>query len=251
MKGLDILYRIHSGLPRQGPGSTECTARAFRHVNLQNMHPLVLDIGCGSGASALVLSRLTGGTVVAVDNHQPFLVELKERAWALQGPGRKEVQPLQASMSSLPFLNGSFDLIWSEGAAYLMGFEEALLSWRPLLKREGFLVVSEVTWLECNPPEEIRSYWEANYPAIASDSSHIETIARSGYVLHRSFTLPESTWWNYYRLLQGKMRKFRREYADDPVAQSVLDEIDEEIGMYENYHGSYGYRMYVMEKRDD
>src|SRR5690606_9762795 len=108
---------------------------------LQNMHPLVLDIGCGSGASALVLSRLTGGTVVAVHNHQPFLVELKERAWALQGPGRKEVQPLQASMSSLPFLNGSFDLIWSEGAAYLMGFEEALLSWRPLLKREGFLVV--------------------------------------------------------------------------------------------------------------
>lgn len=251
MNAQEALFMVHSGLPRLAPGSNECTTRAFRSVRLDVSHPLILDIGCGSGASALLLSRLSRGTVVAVDFHRPFLFEMMERAWALLGPGRTGVQPVQASMNALPFREQCADLVWSEGSSYLMGFAHALASWRPLLKRGGFLVVSEVTCMEGNPPGEIRAYWEANYPGIATDASHREMISGAGYVLHHSFTIPESAWWNYYRPLQGRMRKFRREYAGDAAVQVVLDEIEEEIRMYETYHASYSYVMYIMERRDD
>ncbi len=251
MNELEALYLVHSGLPRLGPGSNECTTRAYRSVRLESASPVIIDIGCGSGASALVLSRLSRGTVIAVDDHRPFLVDLMERAWALLGPGYGSVQPVQASMNSLPLRKECADLIWSEGAIYLMGFADGLVSLRPLLKRGGFLVVSEVTWLKSGVPEEIRTYWAAHYPGIASDTSHRDMIARSGFVLRDSFQLPGSAWWNYYRPLQGRMRKFRREYADDSVVQKVLDEIDEEIGMFERFQDSYGYVMYVMEKPDE
>jgi ubiquinone/menaquinone biosynthesis C-methylase UbiE len=251
MNALEALYLVHSGLPRLGPGSNECTTRAYRSIRLESANPVIIDIGCGSGASALVLSRLSGGTVIAVDDYRPFLVELKERAWALLGPGYGGIQAVQASMDSLPLREGCADLIWCEGAIYLKGFATGLASWRPLLKRGGFLVVSEVTWQKSAVPEEVRSYWAANYPGIATDSTHREIIARSGYVLRDSFPLPVSAWWNYYRPLQGRMRKFRREYADDSVVQEVLDGIDEEIGMFERFQDSYGYVMYVMEKPDE
>ncbi|HOT04453.1 MAG TPA: class I SAM-dependent methyltransferase [Methanolinea sp.] len=250
MNALEALYLIHSGLPRLGPGSNECTTRAYRSVRLETSSPIIVDTGCGSGASALVLSRLSGGTVIAVDNYRPFLLDLRGRAWALLGPRQSGIQPIQASMGSLPLRKECVDLVWSEGAIYLMGFAEGLVSWRPLLKKGGFLVVSEVIWLKSDVPDEIRSYWTANYPGIASDASHRDTIAKSGFVLRDSFPLPASAWWNYYRPLQGRMRKFRREYADDASVQQVLDEIEEEIGMFERYQDSYTYVMYILEKPD-
>ncbi|MCU0633079.1 MAG: class I SAM-dependent methyltransferase [Methanolinea sp.] len=250
MNALEVLYRVHAGLPRQGPGSVECTTYAYKSITLHSSAPVIMDIGCGSGASALVLSRLSKGTVAAVDNHLPFLRELRERAWALHGPARGGVQPVQASMASLPVREESVDLIWSEGSAYIMGFAHALGSLQPLLKPGGFLALTEVTWLVDDPPAEICSYWKENYPGIVTDARHRETIAGSGFLLRHSFTLPESAWWNYYHPLQGRMRRFRQEYAEDPVAQDVLDEIDREIAMYEKYHESYGYVMYIMEKQD-
>ena len=250
MNALEALYLVHSGLPRMGPGSNECTTRAYRSVRLESSNPLIVDTGCGSGASSLVLSRLSGGTVISVDSYRPFLLDLRARAWALLGPRQGGIQPIQASMGSLPLRKECADLIWSEGAIYLMGFEQGLASWRPLLKKGGSLVVSEVTWLKSEVPKEIRSYWAANYPGIATDASHRDTIARSGFVLQDSFPLPPSAWWNYYRPLQGRMRKFRREYADDAIVQKVLDEIDEEIGMFERFQAFYGYVMYIMEKPD-
>jgi len=32
-----------------------------------------VDIGCGPGMQTLELARISGGRIVAVDNHQPFL----------------------------------------------------------------------------------------------------------------------------------------------------------------------------------
>ena len=74
-------------------------------------------------------------------------------------------------------LQGSFDVIWSEGAAYILGFEKALRSWRPLLASAGHVAVTEVTWLHSDPPADLRRFWETEYPAItdaaeATFSSH-------------------------------------------------------------------------------
>ena len=43
------------------------------------------------------------------------------------------------------------DLIWAEGSAYIMGFEQAYRSWRRLLRRGGYLAATELVWLEAIP----------------------------------------------------------------------------------------------------
>ncbi|MEJ2636555.1 MAG: class I SAM-dependent methyltransferase, partial [Calditrichia bacterium] len=77
---MELFFEIHSDLPRQGPGNFESTQKAFTLLKGIPPEPLILDMGCGPGMQTLALARLSGGTVTAVDNHQPFLDELENRA---------------------------------------------------------------------------------------------------------------------------------------------------------------------------
>jgi ubiquinone/menaquinone biosynthesis C-methylase UbiE len=63
-----------------------------------------------------------------------FLGHLQERAAAGQA---RRIQTVAADMQRLPFRDGGFDLIWSEGAAYVMDFDAALAAWRPLARAGG------------------------------------------------------------------------------------------------------------------
>ena len=74
-------------------------------------------------------------------------------------PGRPSPRPAcrigsprsEGDMRQLDFEPASFDLIWCEGAAYIMGVEAALRAWRPLLKPGGRLALSEAAWLRPEP----------------------------------------------------------------------------------------------------
>jgi len=75
-----LFYQIFEGLPRQGPGNAESTRKAFLCLKEIAPHPRILDIGCGSGAQTLELARLCSCDIVAVDQHQPFLDILRQKA---------------------------------------------------------------------------------------------------------------------------------------------------------------------------
>lgn len=47
-------------------------------------------------------------------------------------------------MFELPFSANTFDIIWSEGAIFIIGFEQGLREWKPFLKLGGYLVLSEL-----------------------------------------------------------------------------------------------------------
>jgi SAM-dependent methyltransferase len=137
----DLFYRIFESLFRQGPGCREATHKAFLHLPPLPDDAAILDIGCGSGAQTRNLAAVTSGTITAVDNHQPFLDAIA--AWADQNGLQGRIRTIRASMDNLPFEPGQFDLIWSEGAIFIMGFEQGLTAWRQLVKRGGCLVVSD------------------------------------------------------------------------------------------------------------
>jgi len=119
-----LFYHIFESLPRQGPGCREATRKAFLQLPALPDDAAILNIGCGSGAQTRDLAALTSGTITAVDNHQPFLDALASRANMDGLHGR--VTTVCASMDKLPFEPGQFDLIWSEGAIFIMGFEQGL-----------------------------------------------------------------------------------------------------------------------------
>ncbi|MBF4390639.1 class I SAM-dependent methyltransferase, partial [Vibrio anguillarum] len=80
----------------------------------------------------------------------------------------ERISPVCASMTELPFQAKSFDAIWAEGCVYIMGMENALKQWKPLLKDNGVLMVSDLVWLTDSPNEETKQYWLADYPDIQS-----------------------------------------------------------------------------------
>ena len=74
---------------------------------------------------------------------------------------------------------GSVNLIWSEGAAYILGLEESLRRWRPLLASEGLMAVTECTWLTDNPPEEAKAFWSYRSQLESKPFSQAEAIQLS------------------------------------------------------------------------
>ena len=61
-------------------------------------------------------------------------------------------------MFNLKFEDGSFDIIWSEGAIFVIGFEKGLREWRRLLTPDGYVAVSELSWLQSDVPKEAKTY---------------------------------------------------------------------------------------------
>jgi len=75
-----FVFTLHEGLPRQGPGSSECTRKAFSFLSGLPARPEILDIGCGAGMQTIELARLCPGCrITAVDIHQPFLARFIKR----------------------------------------------------------------------------------------------------------------------------------------------------------------------------
>jgi len=238
-----VFWEIHSDLPREAPGSDVSTMQALGMLPHLPASPRILDIGCGPGAQTIALARISHGAITAVDTHQPFLDDLARRATSAGVAGH--IQTRNASMFELKF-DEPFDLLWSEGAIYIIGFERGLREWRSLLKPGGFVAVTEISWLKPNPPEAVYRFWSEAYPAMATIEENLARLSAAGYRSLGHFTLPESNWWdNYYHPMAARIEMLRQKYPDNPEAQSALDAEYAEIELYRQYSDWYGYVFYV------
>ncbi len=242
----EIFFEIHKDLPREGPGRDRYPRRAFEMLPPMG-NPRILDIGCGPGGQTLALSRLSGGEITAIDTHEPYLDRLREKIDAADVGGR--VRALNLSMFEMEFDEESFDLIWSEGAIYIIGFERGLREWKRLIRPGGFLVVHDVAWIRPDPPEEIVKFWAEGYPAIRTAEENIRRIDDGGYRLLGHFTLPEDAWWvEYYEPLEKRVARLREKYRGDADALEILESERVEIDMYKKYKAWYGSVFFVMQR---
>ncbi len=243
---MDIFWEIHQDLPREGPGEDASTRRAFQALPGLPPRPQIVDMGCGPGMQTLELARLTGGQILAIDTHQPFLDDLQRRAAAA---GLAEcISTCQVSMENPPCAPGSLDLIWSEGAIYNIGFFDGLRRWRTLLKPGGYAAVTELSWLQPDPPEAARAFWAEGYPHMHTVEQNLALAGSAGYRIVGHFTLPESAWMDwYYGPMERRLEMLRLKYAGDPQALQRLAESQAEIDLYRQYSAWYGYEFYLLQ----
>jgi len=242
-----FFYQIFESLPRQGPGTSGATKHVFSLVPSLPDNAKILDIGCGSGTQTIDIAGLTTGTITAVDNHQPFLDQLDARAKKAGFGGR--IRTVNASMDALPFEPGEFDLVWSEGAIFIVGFEQGLSLWKPFLKKGGYMVVSDADWFEPNPPAELVQWWESEGYLPVSEDEMKERVNRAGLRLVATYRLPEAGWWdNYHVPMLARTGELRKTHGSDPADAALLDSLEHEAEMFQKYKRYYGYTFFVMQK---
>ncbi len=248
MEEYQFLIDLHKRSKRQGPGGDAETEKAIDLAMLDPSASLrIADIGCGTGSSAMCLAGFLNARITAVDFLQDFLDVLEGRAERM-GLSDK-VTTLCCSMDNLPFEDEEYDVIWSEGAIYNIGFEKGVKNWKRFLKTGGMMVVSEITWLTTDRPPELQEYWQNEYPEIDTASSKIEIMENNGYSPIAYFVLPEHCWLdNYYRPMQDGFEALLKRNGDSEKAQAIVNAEKKEIALYEKYKTHYSYGVYVARK---
>jgi len=242
----ELFYQVFESLPRQGPGCTGATQKAYSYLPTPPKDAKILDIGCGSGTQTRDLSTLFSGTITAVDIHRPFLEAVSKMAKddGMEG----QIKTVCASMDALPFEPGRFDIIWSEGAIFIIGFEKGLATWKPLLKKGGYMVVSDAAWFESNPPGELVQWWEKEGYIPKTEDQLKDLVRNAGLRLLATYRLPEAGWWdNYYVPMLVRVAELRKTHGNDPACTAILDSFEHEAEMYRKYKRYYGYTFFVMQ----
>lgn len=245
---MTIFLDIYNELPRQGPGSPQATRQALAHCSPLADDATIADIGCGPGMQTITLVENTSANIIGVDFHAQYLVQLDARAHTLGLQNR--ITTLQADMNHLPFAPQSLDLIWSEGAVYIIGVSDALTTWKPFLKPAGIVAFTEIAWIKDNPPTPIRDYWTENYSQMASTDEKLAEIQAAGYDPVAHFALSAGDWWtHYYAPLEARLPTMSEKYATSPLGQSIIAETRRELSMHRQYSEYYSYVFFVCQAR--
>ena len=244
-----IFFEVFETLPRQGPGNRACANKALALCSDLPPSPVVIDLGCGVGGQTIHLAEFTSGTIVAVDSHAPSVERL--RATVAERGLSQRVSPVVSDMANLEQPLASFDLVWSEGAFYNIGIENALRVCHGLLRPGGYLAFTDAVWRKDNPPLEVQASFELDYPSMGRVPDVLAAIQRCGFSLIGHFTLPDGAWWDdFYTPMQRRIEELRVRYAHDNEALAVLDQLAQEPEMHQRYSDYYAYEFFVVRRPD-
>jgi ubiquinone/menaquinone biosynthesis C-methylase UbiE len=176
---------------------------------------------------SIELAGLCDGHIIAVDNDQESLDSFKAKLAKSKVSGRIEI--VNRSIHDLNFPDESFDIVWCEGALFVLGFKKSLKKWRRFLKPDGYLTAHDEK---------------------GNVQSKIKQIANCGYNLIDHFVLDKNTWWEeYYSPLEKRIQELREKYADDKDALTVLDrEYSSEVGFFKKHPSRCESVCFVMKK---
>jgi ubiquinone/menaquinone biosynthesis C-methylase UbiE len=244
---LDIIYEYFSESERQGPGNCKETLKALGFIDGLTEKSKIADIGCGTGGQTMVLGENTPcEMIIGVDNCHDFIHQFKQNAQIKNLQDR--VKGIVGNMENLPFQKEDFDLIWSEGAIYNIGFERGLNEWRKFLKPGGYIAVTENTWFTEERPAEIQEFWHKIYPEIDTISNKVAQMQKAGYLPIATYILPETIWTDYYTWQTFRRESFLKKYKGNKTIEEFIVSQQYEAELYYKYKAYYGYMFYIGKK---
>lgn len=244
MNTYDPIELLFGGMEKLGPGGNTHTQRILQLLPKQKFRNIV-DAGCGTGRQTMVLAKELGTPIHAVDSCELFLKDLLRRA--KEAGIEHLVQVHCMDMKDIPKVFQHIDLLWSEGAAYNIGFSTALTTWAPAINPDGFAVVSELSWLREQIPDAVREFFLSGYPDMQSVQQNIAVAETAGYKVRTTYTLPKESWVEgYYDILEPRAKALVD--RPDPSVRSFAVDTVKEIEIFERSEDSYGYVFYALQR---
>lgn len=242
-----LIWEYFSNLERQGVGSKESTMKALSFIDNLNKDSKILDVGCGTGGQTMVIADNTSAGIIGVDLSPAFTDLFNSNAEKNNVHDR--VKGIIGSMDDLQFNTEEFDLIWSEGSIFIIGFERGLNEWYKFLKTDGYIAISEASWFTEKRPAEIENFWKNAYPEIDTISNNVERMQKAGYVPVATFVFPERCWIdNFYVPQVSVQEKFLKKYAGNKSVEDFIAYQRYEADLYYKYKKYYGYVFYIGKK---
>jgi SAM-dependent methyltransferase len=238
---IDLLF---GGMEKLGPGGNVHTLNVLRLLPGREFG-VIVDAGCGTGRQTIALARELGTPIHAVDSYEPFLSDLGRRA-AEAGVGHL-VHARCMDMKDIPDAFPHIGLLWSEGAAYNIGFANALTVWASAIDPEGFAVVSELSWLRERVPDPVREFFVSAYPDMQSVDGNLAVARSAGYRVLTTYTLPDEAWVEGYYDVLGPRAKALQDHPDAAVRDFAAETV-KEIEIFERSEGSYGYVFFALQR---
>lgn len=238
---VDLLF---GGMEKLGPGSDADTLHVLQLLP-RRRYDVVVDAGCGAGRQTRALAKALGTPVHAVDTHEPFLADLAR--YAREDGIAHLVKTHCMDMKDIPAKWPRIDLLWSEGAAYSIGFGNALATWASAVDPRGYLVASELCWLRKQVPEAARAFFAAGYPDMRPLEGNIALAQEAGYRVLETCVVPPAAWVEgYYEVLEPRALALAR-HPEAPVRDFAAETL-KEIEVFKVSEGSYGYVFFVLQR---
>lgn len=234
------LLGVFSELEFWGPATDEATRRALALIPFEPRS--ILEIGCGSGRATLTLAEATTARIMATDIAEMALSQLQVKIIARKLDDRVVVRNID--MAELQNLEQSWDVVWAEGSAYIMGVEHAMLEWRQLLRSGGALVFSDMVWRTETPPEHLAAFWASEYPGMSRVDVLLDQARRAGYRVLGHFDMGREAMDAYYVPLEARILMMEARLE----GSKVLDDLRAELAAYHACDGLVSYEMFVLQK---
>lgn len=229
----DNFFKVHNGLPRQGPGTPDDVAWAVGLAGLP-AKARICDAACGTGGDIkALLDAAPEAHVTAIEIHPDFVTFTATR---FAGTPRLSVEA--GDMAALP---GPFDMIWCAGALYFLGLEDGLETMKSALHPSGILAFSEPAFFTDAPSAEAVEFWDG-YPT-RRDIDVANAVRAAGYDLLGQRTISDAGWHAYFAPMQAKIDALRPDA--DAALTDVLDMCATEAAKWHKLRAETGYTLIV------
>lgn len=238
MTKTNAFFRVHDGLPREGPGEARDITRVAQVAGL-GPAPRVADLGSGPGGDIpALLEAYPEATVLAADTHAPFIEALRARI---------DADPrVTAKVADMAEIDGPFDLIWCAGALYFLGLVDGLATLKSKLAPGGVLAFSHPCHKVDAPSAAAQEFWEGY--SVGDRDDLVMTVGQAELTVLDDWHISDAAWREYYDPMEERIAILR------PVADAALakacDINEAEYTAWRQVREETGYRL-VAARRDD
>lgn len=161
-------------------GSLEATRELVRQTGIQ-AGQLVLDVGCGVGATPILLAREIAPRLIGADLIENMLHTAHHRA--VEHRVGKLVSFLAADARSLPFPDNCFDVVLLESVnVFFENKSAAFREYARVIKPGGYLGITEMTWLQPPTKEYQDMFKRAAFVTAHLEGEWRELIENAGFL---------------------------------------------------------------------